>query len=182
MEIREPKYVHDFYENKMHGDIQHYEKYFSQVKGLFKNSDGIDENTLMYTVYSCSEGDQNQLGNLVWGITTLQPIYVNGECNMTRGHYHENTNCAEFYFGTGGEGLLLFMDQDGNAWAEKVFKGSLHHVDGKVAHRFVNTGDEPCTVGACWLSAAGHNYEAIQEHDFPCRVFKRNGKIVIEER
>jgi len=182
MEIREPRYIHDFYENIIKGDVKYYEKFFSQIKGIYANSEGVDENTLMYTVYSCENGDPDKLGNLNWGLTILQPVYVNGECNMTRGHFHENTDCAEYYFGTGGEGLLLFMDKDGKAWAEKVFKGSLHYIDGEYAHRFVNTGEEPCSLGACWPSAAGHNYAAIEKHDFPYRVYKINGEVVFKER
>lgn len=182
MEIKEPRYMHNFYENIIKGDVKHYEKYFNQVTGLYQNIDGINPDTKMYTVYSCENDDEKKLGNLYWGLTILEPVLVNGECNMTRGHFHANRDCAEYYFGTGGQGLLLFMDENGECFAEKVFKGSLHYINGKYAHRFINTCDVPCSLGACWPSAAGHDYKAIEERDFPYRVFKINGEIVIKDR
>ncbi|MCB6313949.1 cupin domain-containing protein, partial [Gordonibacter pamelaeae] len=80
----------------------------------------------------------------------LYPVLVNGECNMTRGHWHENRECVEFYFCLSGEGLLMLMDEDGTTWAEKTYPGSLHHIDGHLAHRLINTGEEPMKIGACW--------------------------------
>lgn len=101
---------------------------------------------------------------------------------MTRGHFHQDRDCAEFYFGVEGEGLLLLMDSEGEVWAEKIFKGSLHHIDGSLAHRVVNTGDVQLKVGACWPTTAGHDYDAIEAHEFPCRVMRVNGEILFEKR
>lgn len=58
---------------------------------------------------------------------------------MTKSHFHENMDCTEFYFGIAGEGLLLLMDETGQTWAEKIYEGSLHHIDGHIAHRLMNT-------------------------------------------
>lgn len=183
MKIIEPKAMHNIYSDVIKGEnVKFYEKKFSQIKGIYENNKGINDETLMYTVYSYENGEPNQLGNLYWGLTILEPVYVNGECNMTRGHFHSNTDCAEFYFGIEGEGLLLLMNEEGEMWAEKVFKGSLHYIDGKIAHRLVNVGDTKCSVGACWPSSAGHNYEAIEKHDFPNRVFKINNELIFKER
>ena len=52
---------------------------------------------------------------------------------MTRGHWHENRECVEFYFCIAGEGLLMLMDEDGTTWAEKTYPGTLHHIDGHLA-------------------------------------------------
>lgn len=183
MKVIEPKVIHNLYENDIRGEgVELYEKRLKDIKGLYQNAEGLGDDVLMYTVYSYGKGDQDKLGNLKWGLTILEPVYINGECNMTRGHFHQNLDCAEFYFGVGGEGLLLLMNDKGEMWAEKVFKGSLHHIDGTIAHRLVNTGDSKCSVGACWPTAAGHNYEAIEQQDFPCRVYKENGEIVFKDR
>lgn len=183
MKIIEPRVIHNFNEDFISGEgVKNYQKKFSQIKHIYKDSSNVDDDTLMYTVYSYENGDPAKVGNLNWGLTVLEPVYVNGECNMTRGHFHENMDCAEFYFGCGGEGLLLLMNQEGEVWAEKIFKGSLHYIDGTIAHRTMCTGDEKCLIGACWPTAAGHNYAAIEEHDFPVRVFRKDGEIVIEER
>ena len=122
------------------------------------------------------------LGNLNWGLTVLKPVYSHNECNMTKGHFHVNKDCAEIYFGIAGVGLLLLMDEEGHTWAEKVYEGSLHHIDGRIAHRLVNTGDEDLKVGACWPTSAGHDYHAIEKREFGYRVYKRNGQIEFEKR
>lgn len=183
MEIVEPKAIHNIYDGVIEGkDVKHYDKVLSQIKDIYQNTDGVDEETHLYTVYSYEEGRSDQQGNLNWGLTILEPVCINDECNMTRGHFHSDPNCAEFYFGIEGEGLLLLMDRSGKMWAEKVFKGSLHHIDGSLAHRLVNTGDTQCKIGACWPTTAGHDYESIEKNEFPYRIFKRNGKIEFEKR
>ncbi len=183
MKIFEPKVIHDMYEGVIEGaDVKCYKKTFEQISNIYENSENIPKDTLMYTVYSFQEIDDMISGELLWGLTILEPVYVVGECNMTRGHFHQDKNCAEYYFGLGGEGLLLLMDEDGNCHAEKVFKGSLHHISGKLAHRLINTGEERLKVGACWPPVAGHDYEAIEKKEFTYRVFKENGKIICKER
>lgn len=183
MKVLYPQAVHDIYNGVIEGDhVKKYEKTLGQVRGLYKNSEGIPDDSLVYTVYSYEVGDAKQAGNLYWGLTILEPIRVNGECNMTRGHFHLDKGCAEFYFGIEGEGLLLLMDEHGNEWAERVLKGSLHHIDGAWAHRLINTGTVQMKVGACWPTVAGHDYEAIEQHDFPTRFFYRDGQGIVEER
>lgn len=183
MKIIEPKAIHNIYDGVIEGsEVKQYKKYLEQVAGLYKSTKGVTSDSLMYTVYSYEEGNAKKAGDLYWGLTIMEPIYINGECNMTRGHFHQDKNCAEFYFGIEGIGLLLLMDDKGDVHAEKVFKGSLHHIDGNMAHRLVNIGDEQFKVGACWPTTAGHDYESIEKCDFPYRVMKINEKIVFEER
>jgi glucose-6-phosphate isomerase, archaeal len=86
----------------------------------------------------------------------------------------------EIYFGLGGNGLLIYMDEKGECFAEKVCKGSIHYIHGEYAHRLINTGDIDFKVGAAWRKAAGHDYEAIENKNFPCRVYKIEGKIIVK--
>ena len=182
IEIKEPRVVHSIYDGVVEGkDVVTATKVFSQNADIYRNGADVDPDMLMYTVYSYGEGNPDVPGNLYWGLTVLEPVQVHGECNMTRGHFHCDRNCAEVYFGAGGEGLLILMDEKGNAWAEKIFPGSLHLIDGKLAHRVVNTGDVPLKVGACWPTTAGHDYEATQKQKFPFRIFKRDEEIIFEK-
>ena len=183
MKIIEPNALHNIYDDVIRGaDVKYYKKQFSEVENLYKNGKGIEATTTVYTVYSYEQGAADQIGNLYWGLTILEPIYINQECNMTRGHFHQDKNCAEFYFGIAGDGLLLLMDEQGTTWAEKVFQGSLHHIDGKFAHRLVNTGDTQLKVGACWPTTAGHDYEAIETCEFGYRILKNDQEIIFEKR
>lgn len=183
MKIIEPKVIHKMYDGVIEGEnVNCYKKSFEQISGIYEDKAGVPNDTLMYTVYSYEEVDAPVTGELLWGLTVLEPVCVSGECNMTRGHFHRDKNCAEYYFGLGGNGLLLLMDEEGNCHAEKVFKGSLHHISGKLAHRLVNVGNEQLKVGACWSPLAGHDYEAIEKKEFPYRIFSENGKIICRER
>lgn len=180
MKIIEPEVLHHIHNGVLEGkNVETYQKKYHEVKRLYKNA--RDDDPIVYEVYSYTKGE-DVLGNLNWGLTILKPVYSNDECNMTKGHFHVLKNCAEIYFGISGQGLLLLMDGEGNTWAEKVYEGSLHHIDGKYAHRLVNIGDEDLKVGACWPTSAGHDYSSIEKKEFGYRVFKRNGEIKLEER
>lgn len=180
MKVIEPTVIHQIYGGVIEGDtVEKYEKHYHEVAYLYEKKINFDP--IVYEVYSYAKGE-NVLGNLNWGLTVLKPIYIHGECNMTKGHFHENKDCVEFYFGIEGEGLLLLMDETGNTWAEKVYQGSLHYIDGHIAHRLVNTGDTDLKVGACWPTSAGHDYDAIVKREFGYRVFKKDKEIEFVKR
>lgn len=134
-----------------------------------------------YTVVSDEEKTDNP-GTLLWGVTYLRPYLVNEECSFTRGHFHEDSHNCEYYMGLSGEGLLLLWDGTNDFKVEKIERGSMHHIDGRYAHRLVNTSTtETLACAACWNVITGHDYERINKTGFPYRVFLRNGEISIEE-
>lgn len=183
MDILEPEVTHDFLRGLLAGKgVVKSQKYYGDAKAFYAQEDKtLKADTLLYEVYTYAKGDCKVAGNLNWGMTVLKPVRIEGECNMTRGHFHEDMKCAEFYFGLAGEGLLLFMREDGSCFAEKVFPNSLHYIDGHIAHRLLNTGEDDFKVGACWPTVAGHDYQRIEAQPFPVRVFKRDGNIIVEE-
>lgn len=180
MEVREPKAIHDFNDVIKGSEVTASTKTYKDARSFYHCPEDLSDDTVMYDVYHYTQGDETQSGNLNWGLTVLYPVCVSGECNMTRGHWHGNRNCAEFYFGVAGEGLLMLMDETGNTWAEKVFPGSLHHIDGKLAHRLINTGDTVMKVGACWPCDAGHDYDAVVKQPFGYRVMKKHHQLQFE--
>ena len=134
----------------------------------------------MYEVTTVN-ADKKEEGYLNWAISLLHPVRVNGECCMTRGHFHKNTDCEEYYWCASGEGLLMMMDENGYDWCERVHKGSLHHINGHYAHRLINTGDEDLRIVCCWNSNAGHDYKRVEEHPFVHRVFVNEEGIVVKD-
>lgn len=178
MEIRKPKNIQAYLNGVIEGEnVSHYVKPYKDVMKIYKN---VDENlapeTIMYEVYSLfDEADKY----LLWGLTIMHPITVAQECNMTRGHYHADKSQPEIYFGLAGRGLLMYMRGD-EIFAEEVYEGSIHYIDGTYAHRLINTGSTDFKVGACWPKLAGHDYKAIEDKPFDVRVFKKDGKIVLE--
>ena len=179
MEIRNPKYRQDFFDGVIEGEgVQSYKKLYKDIAFEYESKDEtLTEDTEMYQVYSFDEGGKN---TLLWGLTIIHPITVNGECNLTRGHFHCDRTEPEIYFGLGGLGLLLYMDESGECFAEEVSKGSIHYIHGEYAHRLINTGGVDFKIGACWRAAAGHDYEAIVNNHFPKRVYRLDGKIVVK--
>ena len=122
-------------------------------------------------------------GTLQFGVSYLYPYQVEGEFSCTKGHFHANLDYDEYYFGYAGEGYLLYWDGADEWFAEKVFPGSIHHIDGKYAHRLINTSTtETLKVGACWNVLAGYDYGSIEETGFPVRCFLENGSIVWKEQ
>lgn len=137
---------------------------------FFADVTGEDPEMVLYEVYAKTEDPCP--GELNWGLSVVHPVTVNGECAMTRGHWHENRDAAEYYWCTGGTGLLLFMDETGGAWAEEMKPGSLHHIPGRLAHRLINTGSHDLEVVCCWAADAGHDYAAVEAMPFPARCYK----------
>ncbi|MCD8165710.1 MAG: cupin domain-containing protein [Bacteroides sp.] len=122
---------------------------------------------------------EGKKGGLFWGVTRIYPGKVGKEYFMTRGHFHAEADTAEFYFGISGEGVLIYMDEEGNSWAENMHPNSLHYIAGCIAHRVANTGTEPLVFGACWPSDAGHDYETINKKGFSTRLMEEDERPVL---
>lgn len=182
METKKSAVDLDFIKGILSGKpVTSYKKLYAEAKAYYGSIDPeLSEDTVMYEVYYYANGEHT--GNLNLGITDMKPVTVNGECNVTHGHFHQNRDCDEIYIGLAGNGLLLYMNDEGHCWSESVRPGSVHYISGKDAHRLINTGDEDMRVLACWPADSGHDYEAIDKKPFGVRVFKRNGKIKIEEK
>lgn len=177
MEIKESL---AFQDGLLHGEyVDHYQKTYDQISSIFKTKDPGLENTILYEVYSLLS--ENEEGKLNYGITRLYPLCVNGECNMTRGHFHANREYDEIYMGISGNGYLLLMDEHNKCWLERVKQGSVHRISGHTAHRLINIGDCELLVGCCWNGLAGHDYQAIEEHPFGVRIYKTEKGIEIKE-
>jgi glucose-6-phosphate isomerase len=119
-------------------------------------------------------------GNLFFGTTLIIPGKVGYEYFMTKGHFHEKSDRAEYYWGIKGEGVLLMMDRKGNTWGEKMSPGTVHHITSDIAHRVANTGNNPLVFGACWPSDAGHDYGSIADKGFTARLIEVNGDPVLK--
>ena len=100
-----------FHPEKLEGNhVVRGEKYLKDnMRSLYLDSEGVPDDLKLYTVYSDENCDPSLPGELYWGLTVLEPVCINGECNMTRGHFHIDRNCAEYYIGVEGNGLLLLI-------------------------------------------------------------------------
>ena len=163
-------------------EVQSSKKLYKDAKGFYESVDEtLADDTVMYEV-TVVNAEKVEEGYLNWGISLLHPVLVNGECNMTRGHFHSDLNCEEYYWCAGGTGLLMLMDEEGNDWCEEMKVGTLHHINGHHAHRLINTGTEDLRVVCVWNSNAGHDYDRVEKNPFPTRVFKENDSIYTKDR
>ena len=178
--IEEPKYTEDFSVMRSDAEITTGTKYLKEIAGYFLNTDGVDPETPLYEV-QCDNGDATVPGSLSYGVTTVYPVTINGECAFTKGHWHEDETIEEVYEGQAGSGLLMLMDHNGRTWCEKVFPGSVHRIHGNLAHRLINTGEVPMKVRAVWPPIAGHNYDAVAAQPFGFRVFREGKEIKVKK-
>src|SRR5690554_6730679 len=149
------------------------EKQIGQLQGVYLADIPSElEDQLAYVVKLEAPDKEAVAGTLQFGVSYIQPYQINGECSCTKGHFHANQEYDEYYFGYEGEGYLLFWDGKEDWFVQKVFPGSVHHIDGKYAHRLVNTSqDKVLKVGACWNALAGYDYGSIEKTGFPVRIF-----------
>lgn len=164
-------------------DVVHAKKHLGDIIGIFENKEAalnMKPDTVVYEVSSHCAVSEGTAGGLFFGTSCVHPGRVGNEYFMTKGHFHSKRECAEYYWGISGEGVLLLISENGESAAEKVEKGSIHYIGGYIAHRLVNTGNADLVVGACWPSDAGHDYGAIAETGFTFRVVEEFGKPMLK--
>ena len=160
--------------------VEAYVKKASDLGASYENTipDSLAEK-IAYRVVSIPAPTPAYGGTLNFGVTYLYPYTVEGEYSMTRGHFHQDRSFDEYYFGISGSGYLLLWDGRDEVFAEKVFPGSVHYINGKYAHRLINIDSkETLAVGACWNTLSGHDYETIDRLGFPMRCVEVNHKPV----
>ena len=152
------------------------------IGDIFEDQAALEKMDLEQSAYKVEMHAQVDAieGGLQFGTSYLYPGKVGDEYFMTKGHFHAILNRAEYYWGIKGEGVLLLMDEERKCWAEKVTPGTLHYIPGYVAHRLINVGNDILTVGACWSSDAGYDYETIQKEGFAARVKEVNGTVTLQ--
>ena len=131
-----------------------------------------DLDSIIYEVSMHENSKTPKDGDLFFGISNINSGDIDGEYYMTKGHFHADSSKAEYYWGISGKGLLLLMDRDRNYTVHEVYPGSLLYIAGHLAHRLVNIGDDILSIGACWHSTSGYDYETIKNSGFPIRIFK----------
>jgi glucose-6-phosphate isomerase len=94
-------------------NIEVSKRYLKDIITIFENSSGLSTNELEAVAYEVEcffPVEEGTEGGLFYGFTRLFPGQVNGEYFMTKGHFQQIRDRAEFYWGIEGEGALLFMN------------------------------------------------------------------------
>jgi glucose-6-phosphate isomerase len=158
--------------------IEKTERRIKDLKDIFTDKEALYQlppDQIVYEVESYLPVQEGTTGGLFFGVTYIHPGTVGNEYFMTKGHFHKIMDRGEFYWCTEGEGMLLLMDTDRKTWAENMYPGSLHYINGYTAHRTANTGSNILVFGACWPADAGHDYTTISTRGFAKILVKQNG-------
>jgi glucose-6-phosphate isomerase, archaeal len=155
-----------------------YEKRLSELAGLFRNRDAVEEHlrrhgdSVAYEVIDYRKPESD----IAFGTTIMSPGVVAGEYLMTRGHFHIRRECGEIYYTQSGEGLLLLESRDGECRTVEMKPGVCAFIPPDWAHRSVNVGpDKLVFVWAC-ATDAGHEYGEILERGMRQLVVERDGR------
>jgi glucose-6-phosphate isomerase len=130
-----------------------------------------EEDSKIYEVYELESS-----GHLKLAVTIMKPGKAGDEYFMTKGHYHEDENAGEVYFGLKGKGLLLLQTKEGQTDERELTPGAVASIPPGWAHRSVNIGDEDFVFLAVYPALAGHDYGAIEKNGFIKRVVEVNGE------
>jgi glucose-6-phosphate isomerase, archaeal len=165
-------------------NVIYQQRTIKDIAGIFLDQEAVTlvaSETKVYIVQAWLPVPEGTPGGLSFGTSIIMPGKVGNEYFMTKGHFHAQSDRAEFYWGVAGKGMLILMDREGKTCAEEVYPGSLHYIGGDIAHRLANTGLENLIVGACWISDAGHDYETISLSGFSARMLEVAGKPELVE-
>jgi glucose-6-phosphate isomerase len=153
-------------------------KTLGELRPIFHDQEtatGMPDETEVYRVQIYAPVSDGTEGGLYWGNTVIQPGSVGDEYYMTKGHFHNIRNRAEYYATIHGHGMLLLMNEARTTRIEEMSAGSVHYIPGNTAHRVANIGSLPLVFAACWPSDAGYDYETIERRGFSARMLERGG-------
>ncbi|HTW06489.1 MAG TPA: glucose-6-phosphate isomerase family protein [Acidimicrobiales bacterium] len=151
------------------------ERRASDLRGAFADGAALDRliaagDPVVYEVLQYDVPEEE--GQLICCTTVLNPGTVGDEYFMTKGHYHAVRGTGEVYLGLAGEGYLLLATEESLARQSVLAPGVLAYVPPGWAHRTVNTGDQPLVFFAVYPGHAGHDYAAVSDRGFGCRVLR----------
>jgi glucose-6-phosphate isomerase len=155
------------------------QKTVGDLNGYWLDHSAIaDPHAVLYQTQTFWAAEEGTEGAVLWGNTTLFPGRVGNEFFMTRGHRHVLATRGELCVTVSGSGLLLLMDENRESRTEEMKPGSTHWIDGRLAHRTVNTGEQPLVFLCDWPADCGHDYGEIAERGFSIRVLSGGSGVV----
>ncbi len=164
-------------------EVTLYQKYVAQNASAYENKELAETMTdvLSYTVRSFESHEENRCEEaMAWAVTYLEPLTVDGEFNLTKGHFHLDKNYPEYYVCVSGEGRLIKWDGEEDVVIDTMTRGSVHWIDGRYAHRVCNVGKVPLNYLCIYNLKASHDYETIEKTGFPVRIYDDNGNVVFK--
>jgi len=151
----------------MTGADSRYQKRLADLAGLYADENAFDAlaaaqgERIAYEVTDYRPSTQR--GDLITGITRMEPGKVGNEFFMTRGHIHANIERPELYFGLKGHGLMLMEAPDGDTRIVELRANTVCYVPPRWIHRSVNLGHDDFVMLFCYPADSGQDYAIIEQ-------------------
>ena len=155
----------DVAEGRLDGASNRYVKLFSDLAGLYEDADAFAElvaargSSVAYEVTDFKPSANP--GDMIIGVTRMEPGRVGREFFMTRGHIHARPNRPEMYYGERGRGVMLLESPAGDIRTVEITPRSMCYVPPYWIHRSVNVGDEPLVMTFAYPADSGQDYDII---------------------
>jgi glucose-6-phosphate isomerase len=155
----------DIASGQLKGASNRYVKTYRDLDGLYEDSAAFsalvarrgDEVAYEVTDYKPSAN----AGDIIIGVTRMEPGKIGNEYYMTRGHIHARPNRPEMYYGESGRGVMLLESPDGQVRTIEIGPRTMCYVPPFWIHRSVNIGAEPLVMTFAYPADSGQDYDII---------------------
>ncbi|MBA5800492.1 MULTISPECIES: glucose-6-phosphate isomerase [Rhizobium] len=155
----------DIAAGQLKGATNRYMKTFRDLEGLYEDAEAFaaivaargDEVAYEVTDYKPSAN----AGDIIIGVTRMEPGKVGREYYMTRGHIHARPNRPEMYYGESGLGVMLLESPAGDIRTIEIGPKAMCYVPPFWIHRSVNVGSEPLVMTFAYPADSGQDYDVI---------------------
>jgi glucose-6-phosphate isomerase len=149
----------------LEGASNRYVKTYRELQGLYEDEAAFaaliaakgDDIAYEVTDYKPS----TNFGDMIIGVTRMEPGRVGQEFYMTRGHIHARPNRPEMYYGEAGRGVMLLESPEGQIRIVEIHTRTMCYVPPFWIHRSVNTGNEPLVMTFAYPADSGQDYGII---------------------
>ncbi|MEZ0327143.1 MAG: glucose-6-phosphate isomerase family protein [Fimbriimonas sp.] len=174
MQLTVPPTLTNLSTGMLEGDLTEIRRTVGDLAGYWQDeaAAALISGQLLYVTQTWFPVADGTEGAVLWGNTVLMPGVVGDEYFMTRGHFHLKQDRCELCIMVSGKGALVLMDHARNVEVQEMAAGSTHYVHGHLAHRTVNTGDEPLVFLCAWPADCGHDYEVVRTQGFAKKLHR----------
>jgi len=151
----------------MSGNTGRYEKRLNDLVGLYGDEKAFESlrethgNTVVYDVEDFKPGAHS--GDLIYGITRMNPGRVGNEFFLTRGHIHAKADRPEIYYCQSGQGLMQLESPAGETRIIEITAQTICYVPPFWIHRSINVGDTDLVMVFAYPSDSGQDYGIIEK-------------------
>ena len=149
------------------GATNRYVKHFGDLAGLYEDDAAFAavlaarQSEIAYEVTDYKPSAN--AGDMIIGVTRMEPGKVGREYFMTRGHIHARPNRPEMYYGEAGHGVMLLESPAGDIRTVELRARSMCYVPPYWIHRSVNVGSEVLVMTFAYPADSGQDYGIIDQ-------------------